>query len=167
MENHGSGVDMKSYNENPKLAEFFKVISLSLDKQGVSYISTMESRRWGAGPWLAGWLARWLAGRLTSWLAGCTGAARGWGAGPAGAAGALGLPQGLLPPAPPPPAPPPQPPPPCCSYPFTATQWHAEKNAFEWDPTLHIPHGPEAIEMSQQVGGRLASRSAVGQQVAG
>ncbi len=45
MENHRSGVHMTSYGDNPELADFFRVLSLSLDKQGVSYISTLEGRR--------------------------------------------------------------------------------------------------------------------------
>lgn len=37
-------------------------------------------------------------------------------------------------------------------YPISATQWHPEKNAFEWTPTKHIPHDPDAIEVTQEVG---------------
>ncbi len=36
-------------------------------------------------------------------------------------------------------------------YPIYATQWHPEKNAFEWTPDLDIPHHPDAIEVSQEV----------------
>jgi hypothetical protein len=36
-------------------------------------------------------------------------------------------------------------------YPVYATQWHPEKNAFEWPTFLHIPHSPDAIEVSQEV----------------
>eukprot|EP00890_Picochlorum_soloecismus_P001023 jgi/Picsp_1/1921/NSC_05387-R1_protein len=36
-------------------------------------------------------------------------------------------------------------------YPFSATQWHPEKNAFEWTLDEHIPHHPEAIEVTQEV----------------
>ena len=70
---------MASYYENPLLERFFKVISLSIDKSGNPYISTLEARQ----------------------------------------------------------------------YPITATQWHPEKNAFEWTPTLHIPHSLEAVSGSQ------------------
>ena len=38
---------MPSYEENPKLKEFFKVLSLSLDRKGLPYISTMEARKVG------------------------------------------------------------------------------------------------------------------------
>ncbi|KAL4272779.1 hypothetical protein GQ457_13G004580 [Hibiscus cannabinus] len=34
------------------------------------------------------------------------------------------------------------------SYPITAFQWHPEKNAFEWGPTM-IPHSEDAIEVTQ------------------
>lgn len=81
MENHGKGLSMTSYKENSKLEDFFKVISLSIDKSGNPYVSTLEARK----------------------------------------------------------------------YPIVATQWHPEKNSFEWTPTLHIPHSPEAIRMSQEV----------------
>ncbi|GFR43452.1 hypothetical protein Agub_g4535 [Astrephomene gubernaculifera] len=81
MENHQSGLSMSAVLENPALGRFFKVLSLSLDKSGVAYVSTLEGR----------------------------------------------------------------------NYPFTATQWHPEKNAYEWTPHLHIPHDTDAIRMSQEV----------------
>ena len=31
------------------------------------------------------------------------------------------------------------------AYPVLATQWHPEKNAFEWGHSLHIPHHPGAL----------------------
>eukprot|EP00201_Polytomella_parva_P017131 CAMPEP_0175056798 /NCGR_PEP_ID=MMETSP0052_2-20121109/10886_1 /TAXON_ID=51329 ORGANISM="Polytomella parva, Strain SAG 63-3" /NCGR_SAMPLE_ID=MMETSP0052_2 /ASSEMBLY_ACC=CAM_ASM_000194 /LENGTH=345 /DNA_ID=CAMNT_0016321895 /DNA_START=132 /DNA_END=1169 /DNA_ORIENTATION=- len=37
------------------------------------------------------------------------------------------------------------------NYPITASQWHPEKNAFEWTPLLDIPHSAAAIRMSQSV----------------
>lgn len=36
-------------------------------------------------------------------------------------------------------------------YPITATQFHPEKNQFEWNTRLHIPHSPEAVEMGQEM----------------
>lgn len=30
-------------------------------------------------------------------------------------------------------------------YPVTATQWHPEKNVFEWATHLHVPHSYEAV----------------------
>mmetsp|Transcript_18627 Transcript_18627/g.33226 ORF Transcript_18627/g.33226 Transcript_18627/m.33226 type:complete len:379 (-) Transcript_18627:235-1371(-) len=33
-------------------------------------------------------------------------------------------------------------------YPFLATQWHAEKNAFEWASYQANPHSPEAVEVT-------------------
>ncbi|KAG2501964.1 hypothetical protein HYH03_000461 [Edaphochlamys debaryana] len=81
MENHMMGLSMTAFKENPQLSKFMKVISLSLDKAGAAYISTLEGRK----------------------------------------------------------------------YPFTAVQWHPEKNPFEWTPALHIPHGTDAIRMSQEI----------------
>ena len=37
------------------------------------------------------------------------------------------------------------------NYPISATQWHPEKNAFEWSYDKDIPHHPEAIEVTQEV----------------
>ena len=45
-------------------------------------------------------------------------------------------------------------------YPISATQWHPEKNAFEW--TLDkktIPHHPDAIEVTQEVANYLVGAS--------
>ncbi|KAL4537262.1 hypothetical protein Ndes2526B_g04834 [Nannochloris sp. 'desiccata'] len=45
-------------------------------------------------------------------------------------------------------------------YPISATQWHPEKNAFEW--TLNkktIPHHPDAIEVTQEVANYLVGAS--------
>ena len=81
MENHEWGLLMQAVTENPRLSDFFAVVSLSLDKAGAPYVSTLEAR----------------------------------------------------------------------DYPVTATQWHPEKNAFEWARFLHIPHAPDAVEMSQEV----------------
>jgi hypothetical protein len=39
---------MTSYEANPALKDFFKVLSLSLDRNGLPYISTMEARKVGA-----------------------------------------------------------------------------------------------------------------------
>lgn len=36
-------------------------------------------------------------------------------------------------------------------YPISGTQWHPEKNAFEWTPDQHIPHETDAIEVTQEV----------------
>lgn len=33
-------------------------------------------------------------------------------------------------------------------YPYTATQWHPEKNAYEWGDKLHIPHSKGAIDVT-------------------
>ena len=34
-------------------------------------------------------------------------------------------------------------------YPFYGSQWHPEKNAFEWNESLHMPHTADAIEAAQ------------------
>ncbi|CAL8463735.1 g3269 [Coccomyxa elongata] len=36
-------------------------------------------------------------------------------------------------------------------YPYTATQWHPEKNAYEWGDKLHIPHSKGAIDVTYAV----------------
>lgn len=36
-------------------------------------------------------------------------------------------------------------------YPVTATQWHPEKNAFEWARHLDIPHNKDAIAVTEAV----------------
>ena len=36
-------------------------------------------------------------------------------------------------------------------YPVTASQWHPEKNAFEWPRALHIPHSEQAVELMHAV----------------
>lgn len=43
-------------------------------------------------------------------------------------------------------------------YPVTATQWHPEKNTFEWATHLHVPHTFEAVSplLSAQVATRLS-----------
>ncbi len=52
-------------------------------------------------------------------------------------------------------------------YPVYATQWHPEKNAFEWASFLRIPHSPDAIEVTQEFanffvsGARKSSHAAV------
>eukprot|EP00961_Rhodomonas_salina_P193672 2614706-Rhodomonas_salina.2 len=33
-------------------------------------------------------------------------------------------------------------------YPFFGTQWHPEKNAFEWTPSQKIPHSPDAVAVT-------------------
>jgi gamma-glutamyl hydrolase len=44
-------------------------------------------------------------------------------------------------------------------YPISGTQWHPEKNAFEWTPDQHIPHSPEAIEITQEVANFIVGAS--------
>jgi len=40
-------------------------------------------------------------------------------------------------------------------YPILATQWHAEKNAFEWASFLNIPHSAEAVAVTQALANNL------------
>ncbi|MEW5313388.1 MAG: hypothetical protein WDW38_004959 [Sanguina aurantia] len=44
-------------------------------------------------------------------------------------------------------------------YPITATQWHPEKNAFEWHEELDIPHSPSAVRMSQAIANFFVSEA--------
>lgn len=81
MENHQYGLSWRSYQENPGLREFYNILSLSADRQGNVYVSTLESPQ----------------------------------------------------------------------YPITATQFHPEKNTFEWSAAnhLHIPHSAAAVEVQR------------------
>ena len=89
MENHGKGLSVSGYKDNPRLSSFFNILSLSIDKSGKPYVSTLESKK----------------------------------------------------------------------YPITATQWHPEKNAFEWTKTVHIPHSPDAVRMTQEVANFFVSEA--------
>ncbi|KAL3132824.1 hypothetical protein ABBQ38_006749 [Trebouxia sp. C0009 RCD-2024] len=89
MENHSNGVRWSSYGENPLLQDFFKVLSLSADRDERIYISTIEAHK----------------------------------------------------------------------YPVTATQWHPEKNVFEWATHLHVPHSFEAIQVTAAVANFLVSEA--------
>jgi gamma-glutamyl hydrolase len=80
MENHGHAILSEDVAANERLSAFFKVLSLSLARDGRPYVSTMEAR----------------------------------------------------------------------DYPVYATQWHPEKNAYEWTSTLSIPHSPDAVEVTQE-----------------
>ncbi|KAL4856809.1 Gamma-glutamyl hydrolase A [Chlorella vulgaris] len=89
MENHSHGLAWTAVKENPKLHDFYDVLSLSVDRVGQVYVSTMEAH----------------------------------------------------------------------SYPITGTQWHPEKNAFEWTPDKDIPHHPDAIEVTQEVANFFVSEA--------
>ena len=45
-------------------------------------------------------------------------------------------------------------------YPVTATQWHPEKNVFEWATHLHVPHSFEAV--SSDAAGTVYKHAVVG-----
>lgn len=47
----------------------------------------------------------------------------------------------------------------CLQYPVYATQWHPEKNAFEWASFLRIPHSPEGIEVTQEMANFFVSEA--------
>jgi hypothetical protein len=36
-------------------------------------------------------------------------------------------------------------------YPVTATQWHPEKNSFEWAKKLQIPHSSDAVSTHHEL----------------
>lgn len=42
-------------------------------------------------------------------------------------------------------------------YPIIATQWHPEKNSFEWTRKLDIPHSPEAVDVTLAVARHLGN----------
>ena len=44
MENHSSGVALDVWQASAKLMAFFRVVSYSVDRQGVKYVSTVEGR---------------------------------------------------------------------------------------------------------------------------
>ena len=44
-------------------------------------------------------------------------------------------------------------------YPFYATQWHPEKNPFEWSTALDIPHYPMSIKVTQYVSNFFVNQS--------
>lgn len=44
-------------------------------------------------------------------------------------------------------------------YPVSATQWHPEKNVFEWSPDLNIPHDPVAVLITQAVANAFVDRA--------
>lgn len=82
MENHEHGIAPAAWNENPLLAEEMEILTVSLDRKGKEYVSTVEGKK----------------------------------------------------------------------HPFIGTQWHPEKNSFEWTQDLNIPHQPGAIAVTQAVG---------------
>merc|ERR1712179_420906 len=43
---HGKGVTRKTYGENPKLNNFFSILSVNLDEYGREFISTIEARKY-------------------------------------------------------------------------------------------------------------------------
>jgi len=45
------------------------------------------------------------------------------------------------------------------SYPFYGTQWHPEKNAFEWNPKESIPHSADAVSVMQHVANFFVSEA--------
>eukprot|EP00854_Cymbomonas_tetramitiformis_P010709 gene10709-12668_t len=44
-------------------------------------------------------------------------------------------------------------------YPIIGTQWHPEKNLFEWTSTEAIPHGADAAKLAQRVANLLVDRA--------
>ena len=103
-----AGITYDTYIQNSGLQDFFTITSLSLDRKGAAYVSSMESRKVCVCHLPLGLPARSASCiRLCSQLMKIV---------------ALGV-----------------------QHPVTATQWHPEKNAFEWATSLHIPHSPEAV----------------------
>jgi len=46
MENHVSGISLEAWEKNTKLAQFFDVVTYSLDRNGRKYVSTVEGRKY-------------------------------------------------------------------------------------------------------------------------
>lgn len=143
-----AGLAISTYDGSQALKDFFKVTSLSSDKRGAEYISTMEARKVGgnAPPLIIGHQANDASVqppecslltmncrlfRLTRQTQHypyqlCRhNLSDSWK--PVGDAclNSVG----------------------CCvlQYPVTATQWHPEKNSFEWARKLRIPHSSDAV----------------------
>jgi gamma-glutamyl hydrolase len=76
---HDWSVTVKSFNENKNMTDFYNVLSTSVDRNGIEFISTMEGKH----------------------------------------------------------------------YPFFVTQWHPEKNSFEWNPVRNMSHVAKAIQTTQ------------------
>jgi hypothetical protein len=57
MENHAHGLAWTAVEENPRLRDFFEVLSLSVDRAGQVYVSTMEAKQYP----ITG--VQWCAGR--------------------------------------------------------------------------------------------------------
>jgi len=45
------------------------------------------------------------------------------------------------------------------SMPFYATQWHPEKNAFEWTPNERLPHTASAVRAAQYISSFFVNES--------
>ncbi len=48
-------------------------------------------------------------------------------------------------------------------YPFFATQWHPEKNSFEWNPVRNISHVAKAIETTQYMSNVFVNKARLSQ----
>lgn len=114
---------MAAVRENPRLSSFFKVLSLSLDKSGDAYVSTLEARDY---PFVATQVGGW-GGSSTNLVLRVEVATQ---------VGLCAIAACRLVP------------PPCCAC-VPPLQWHPEKNAFEWTTSLHIPHSPDAVRHSR------------------
>ena len=151
-----AGVGVSAFDASDRLKRFFRAITTSTDRQGKPFISTMEAREVN--------LSHLCFATLSACLLVCGDPLSGdWhGETPLHAYAALGRPfcvHGIVTP--------------CTTalpdanlnsmvvaqlkqltcpmqYPITATQWHPEKNAFEWTRKLDIPQSPEAVRPSCQ-----------------
>lgn len=45
MENHENGISPEVFLSNPYLSDMFQILSLSWDRDGSSYVSTMEAHK--------------------------------------------------------------------------------------------------------------------------
>lgn len=90
---HDWSVTVKSFNNNENMTDFYDILSTSVDRNGIEFVSTMEGKH----------------------------------------------------------------------YPFFSTQWHPEKNSFEWKPTRNISHVQKAIETTQYMSNVFVNKARLSQ----
>jgi hypothetical protein len=138
-----------SFEENLRLKDFFKVLALSLDNKGLPYIALMEAKQARRAD---GTVRPVINATVSSSCMVSTGLLDLW----VGVSFESVAQQRMsrrmrtqpdvcvtV----------------CVQYPVYATQWHPEKNAFEWASFLRIPHSPEGIEVTQEMANFFVSEA--------
>ena len=90
---HDWSVTVKSFNDNKNMTNFYNILSTSVDRNGIEFVSTMEGKH----------------------------------------------------------------------YPFFSTQWHPEKNSFEWNSTRNMSHVQKAIETTQYMSNIFVNKARLSQ----